>query len=119
MGTEVFWVLELNIINGKEDQLDSLISDMSAATKLNEPNTLYYEWFVDEAKKTCTIYERYTDSDALLIHMGNFGENFAGRFMSIFEISNFTVFGAPSDDAIAALDTLRAKYMHFAGGFHK
>jgi len=119
MGTEVFWVLELNIINGKEDQLDSLISDMSAATKLNEPNTLYYEWFVDEAKKTCTIYERYTDSDALLIHMGNFGENFAERFMSIFEISTFTVFGTPSDDAIAALDTLGAKYMHFAGGFHK
>lgn len=34
----------------------------------NEPGTLLYEWYLDEASKTARLYEAYRDLDAVLAH---------------------------------------------------
>lgn len=119
MGNEVFWVLELSVIDGKAGELSALITEMSQATQDSEPGTLNYEWFLNEDKSKCTIYERYADSEALLIHLGNFGANFAERFMSILTIDSFKVFGPASDQVMEALSAFGATYMGYAGGFNR
>lgn len=85
MGNVVQWVLELNIKDGKFDAFETLMNEMVAATKSNEPGAHTYEWFVSDDMKSCHIYERYADSAAVMAHLGNFGAQFAERFLDTLE----------------------------------
>ena len=40
---------------------------------------------LSEAGQTCTVLERYADSAAAMVHMGNFGEKFAPRFLALLD----------------------------------
>ncbi len=119
MGDVVQWVLELNIKDGKFDAFDALMQEMVAATQSDEPGAHIYEWFVSDDRKTCHIYERYADSSAVMTHLGNFGEKFAGRFLDILEPTRLTVYGNPSDEARGALAGLNAVFMGQIGGFSR
>ncbi len=46
----------------------------------------------------------------MLIHAGNFGSNYAERFLACFEPTGLSVYGDPSAEAKAALDGLGAAY---------
>ena len=65
------------------------------------------------------IYERYADSDAAVVHLGNFGAKFAERFLQCFEPTDLYVYGEPSDEARAALDGFGAVYLGTFGGFSR
>ena len=119
MNDEVFWLLELNIKPGEIDTLKALMTEMSDATKADEPGTLYYEWFISADGQTCHIHERYADSDAVMVHMGNFGAKFAERFMAILEPTRFTVYGNPSDEVKKGLEGMGVEFVTPIGGFSR
>ncbi len=119
MANTVQWVLELNIKDGKFDAFETLMNEMVAATKANEPGAHAYEWFVSDDRKTCHIYERYADSAAVMTHLGTFGEKFAGRFLDALEPTRLTVYGNPSDEARNALAGLNAAFMGQIGGYSR
>jgi quinol monooxygenase YgiN len=117
MTNKVAWVLEARIADGQSAALDALQTEMSEATLADEPGTLNYEWFVDEEKSACHIYECYADSAAALTHIGNFNSKFAERFLQILEPTGLTVYGRPDDQTMAALSTMGAVFMAPLGGF--
>lgn len=119
MSKEVYWLLELEIQNGKNPDFDALMNEMVEATKANEPGTLNYEWSTSEDGKQCHIYERYTDSEALLTHLGNFGEKFAERFLAILKPVGFQVYGPASPAVKEALAGFSPTYMNAASGFKR
>jgi quinol monooxygenase YgiN len=119
MENTVYWNLELSIKQDKKEDLKSLVSDMSASTKENEPGALNYEWQVDEQMTNCHIFERYVDSGALMTHLGNFQEKFAGRFFDILEIKRWTVYGNASDLVKETLGGMGAEFMDPIGGFSR
>ena len=90
---------------------------MVEATRANEPSTLSYEWFITDDNKSCHIYERYADSDAVMTHLGAFGEKFAERILAISEPTRFMVYGNPSEDARKALSGFGAVFLAPIGGF--
>ena len=92
------------------------MAEMVESTR-QEAGTLGYEWFLGEEGATCHIHERYTDSDAVMAHLGNFGANFAERFLQCFEPTGLAVYGEPSSEARAALDGFGAVYLGTFGGF--
>jgi len=116
MASTVSWNLQLSV---REDQLENartLMAEMVEATRA-EAGTLAYEWFLAADGASCHICERYADSDAALAHLGNFGANFAERFLGCFEPTGLLVYGEPSDEARAALDGFGAVYFGTFGGF--
>ena len=117
MASEVSWVLELNIKPEHKDDFPALVEEMVRATRETEPGTLEYQWSTDSYGTVCQIYERYVDSAAVLTHLGNFGENFAARFMEILEPTRFVVYGSPSQEVIDALAGFGPTYMKSVGGF--
>ncbi|NNF36919.1 MAG: antibiotic biosynthesis monooxygenase [Saprospiraceae bacterium] len=119
MDQSVYWNLELHIKPEKKDTLQSLIDDMSASTKENEAGTLNYEWQVNEDMTECHIFERYTDSDALMVHLGNFQANFAERFFGILDIKRWQVYGNPNDQVKETLGSMGAQFLGRAGGFSR
>jgi quinol monooxygenase YgiN len=117
MSNHVSWLLELSLKEGEYDNLIALMEEMVSATQADEPGALNYEWSVSTDKQSCHIYERYADSAATMVHLGNFGTKFAGRFMSILTPTRFTVYGSPNDTVLGALKSMGVVHMPSIGGF--
>lgn len=80
MSSVVSWNLRVSINEGQLETFRTLMQEMVSASEA-EPGTVGYEWFLSEDASSCHINERYTDSDAVMAHLGNFGANFAERFL--------------------------------------
>ncbi|MDH3270134.1 MAG: antibiotic biosynthesis monooxygenase [Gemmatimonadota bacterium] len=116
MADVLSWNLQLRVKDGHLDDARTLMAEMVEATR-GEKGTLGYEWFLSEDGSACHIQERFQDSEAALAHLGNFGANFADRFLGCFEPTGLTAYGEPSEDARAALDGFGAAYLGTLGGF--
>lgn len=111
----VSWNLQLAVRSGQLDALRALMAEMVEATA-KEEGMQAYEWYLSEDGSTCHIYERYADSDATMVHLGNFGAHFADRFMACVEPTAFTVYGSPRQDVRAVLDGFGVRYLAWFGG---
>lgn len=119
MSDTISWMLELNIKPGELDNMKALMKEMVEATRANEPGALNYEWFISEDEKTCHIYERYANSAAVMTHLGNFGRNFAKRFVAVFEPTSQVVYGNPNDELRKVLAKAGAVFMGPLDGFSR
>ncbi len=114
----VSWNLQVSLREGRLDDARALMNDMMAATR-DEEGAKHYNWYITDDGSTCHINESYVDSDAVLVHLGNFGASFAERFLGCFQPTQLSVYGSPSDQARAALDGLGAAYLGHWGGFDR
>jgi quinol monooxygenase YgiN len=116
MGEQVSWLLELGVKPGKLDELRAVVEEMVESTRA-EPGALSYEWFLTDDGATANVYERYANSEAALAHLATFGQTFAGRLLATVDVTGWTVFGNPSDEARRAMDRSGAAYMGSFAGF--
>ena len=119
MNSEVSWILELQVQDGRENEVRALMAEMASATQANEPGTLAYEWSTSADGKLCHLYEHYVDSAAVMTHLATFGERFAGRFLSVFKPVRFVVYGSPSGAVQEAVAGFGPVYMQPAAGFSR
>lgn len=117
MNNQVYWMLELEIQQGREQDFRALMKEMVEATRDDEPETLAYEWSTSGDGRRCHIFERYADSAATMKHLANFGEKFATRFLDVLSPTSFVVYGSPSQEVKDALVAFGAAYMQPADGF--
>ena len=117
MSNSVSWMLAVKTKDGMKDSFHELMHEMVASTKANEPDTHGYVWTTPNDGSTVHIYERYADSDAALLHVGNFGANYAERFMSMVDIESFDVYGDVSDKLAEVLGSLGAQMQTRLAGF--
>ena len=118
MDGHVAWIIELALKDGQLDTFEELMREMVEGTSA-EPRTLAYEWYVSEDSGTVHIFEKYADSDAMLIHVNGFLDKWAARFMECVDVTRFVVYGSPSPAAREILDGWRATYMGPWGGFSR
>ncbi len=118
MSDIVSWNLQMSVREGQLSDARELMPEMVESTR-GEPGTLCYERFLDAGGTVCHIHERYADSDAAMVHRGNFSAKFAERFLQYFEPTDLYVYGEPSDEARAALDGFGAVYLGTFGGFSR
>jgi quinol monooxygenase YgiN len=114
---EISWLFELEVKPENRSALEALVPEMVEETKESEPGSRAYQVFVNEG--TISVYERYDDSDAALLHMKNFGEKFAGRFMALVTPVRFTLLGAPSAALLEAVNPIGAIVNTPLGGYVK
>ena len=117
MSEAVSWVLELAVKDGQLDAFKALAQEMSEATQADEPGATHYEWYIDGDGKNIHIFERYVDSAATMVHLGNFGAKFAERFMACVDPTRFMVYGDPSAEVRGAVAGLGAAHMTQFVGF--
>jgi quinol monooxygenase YgiN len=116
MNDEVSWVFEVAVKPGKIDMLRALMEEMVESTRA-EPGAVVYEWFVSDDEDVVILYERYADSAAVLTHSEAFHAMFGARFLDLVEPRRFTVLGAPSEEAKAALTVPGRVFLQPFGGF--
>ena len=111
-------MIELAVKDGQLDTFEELMKEMVEGTG-EEPRTLSYEWYVSEDGAVVHIFEKYADSDAMLVHVNGFLEKWARRFMGCVDITRFVVYGDPSPAAREILDGWKATYLRPFGGFSR
>ena len=116
MSDVVSWNLRLSLREGRLDEFRALMDEMVASTR-NEGGAVAYEWFITPDGSECHLYERYADSAATMVHLGNFGAHFAERFMGCVEPTQFHVYGSPDEQVRGILDGFGAVYLGPFGGF--
>ena len=119
MSSDVSWMLELDVQQGRESDFRALMAEMVSVTEANETGTHDYEWSTSADGKRCHLYERYVDSAAVLTHLGTFGEKFAGRFLQVLKPVRFVVYGSPSTEVQNALAGFNPVYMRPVAGFSR
>ena len=117
MSGHVTWMLELDVHPGSADAFRKLAAEMVVATQTNEQRTLVYEWSISADEKTAHLLETYADSDAGLVHVGNFAAHYMERFLQVVTPTRLTVYGSPSDDLRDALAPFKPTYMARLDGF--
>lgn len=117
MSNQVYWLLELEVNAGMSDSAKDLMHEMVEAVKANEPGTLNYEWNMNSDQSAVHIYERYADSAAMMVHLGNFGAHYAEQFMGCFSPTGFNIYGSPSEEVKSALSGFGPTYFTSAAGF--
>ncbi len=119
MNTHVYWLLELEIQPGREEDFRTLMGEMVAATSDNEPGALNYEWSTTSDRRRCHIFERYADSAAVMAHMGTFAARFASRFFEILKPLRMDVYGSPDKAVKDAFAGSGPGYLKPVGGFSR
>ena len=114
----ISWNLKVSINDGHLDAFRDLMTEMVEATKAEE-GCLTYDWSVMPDGSEVHIQERYADNDATLVHLGNFGANYAERFMPCITVRSFAVYGPANDDVRGGLSRLGAVFMDHFGGFNR
>ena len=109
---------QLSIKEGKLDDFKAIVSTMVEITNLNEPNTLVYEYHINEDGTVCHLLETFKDSDAFMVHLGNVGH----LFDTLFESATMTrakIYGNPSAELQQALDPLGVEYFAYLNGIER
>ncbi len=80
-----------------------------------EPGLLQYDWFLSPDDSTCVVRETYTDSDAVLAHIGAVG-HLLEEMIGLGGGLEVDVFGDPSEALQeAAAEMQPAVYSYFQG----
>ena len=116
MNENIFWILEANIHADQLDNLKYLMSEMVDGTKRDEPGALNYEWFIADDGKSLHLHERYTDSGAVIVHLGNFSQKYSERFLTYLTATKITMYGNPSDAVREAFAGFTPIYMSLSTG---
>ena len=102
------------IHDGKLEEFKSMAEECLSIVKEKDQHTLQYDWYFNQDQTECVLREEYTDSDALLAHLGNIGDLF-GKLLAIADFSG-EIYGEPSDELLQATAGLNPKVYSFYRG---
>ena len=91
------------------------VNSMIEVTARNEPDTLSYNWFINEEGTECHLLETFKDSEAFITHLNNVGPMFP-KLLESCTVTRAKIFGEPSDTLKELLVPFGVEYFsHFNG----
>ncbi len=113
-------VLDTRAKSGKLDEVKSAVQGLVQDVQQNEPGTLFYRCFADEATGKVSFVDTYASSEAFLTHLSRpTVEKAIGAIMERADVEHCTVFGTVDANAKAALDKFQAEYLPEVAGFSR
>ena len=109
---------QLSIKEGKLENFKSIVNTMIEITDVSEPNTLVYEYYINEDGTECHLLETFKDSEAFMAHLANVGHLFDTLFESATMV-RAKIFGNPSAELKQALDPLGVEYFSHLNGIER
>jgi len=111
---DIHWMMTLDLADDQDAAFDALMADMVVAVK-GEAGTKNYEWHRNG--NAVHIYERFETNGDAGIHLGNFGANFAERFLAILTPTGLEVYGPAEGGVREGLAGFGAVFYDQVGGF--
>jgi len=105
---------KFKIHSGKVEEFKKIAAQCVPAVKANETGALQYDWFFNPGETECVVRETYSDSNAVLAHMGNIG-TLLGQLLAMSDF-DLEVFGNLSEELKNAAAGLNPKVYSFYQG---
>ena len=113
---DIAWTLTADLAEGQDEAFDTLMAEMVEAT-MAESGAKSYVWH--RSGNAIHINERYETNADAGIHLGNFGENFAERFLAILSPTGLQVYGPAEGGVREGLAGFGASFYDQIGGFSR
>ena len=95
---QIIFLLDLEVIEGKQSQVDDLIDRLVDNVKKTEPDTIAYEYYAS-SKERVFLYEVYKNHDAAEFHVDSFMQgDLMPIFVDTFKVVTFEVLGTTTDE---------------------
>ena len=113
-------IVEFSIEQGKTEQFNQYINEMTKSVELDEPGALRYQWYMGQ-ENTCIVTENYANSNAVLAHFKGRGVQtiLVPKILSVAKITRFEVFGNQSKELLAALTKFNSRNYGYLTGFSR
>ncbi len=100
---KIYLIARFAVQNGKTAEFKRIAEQcIEAVIKYELGKTCYqYDWFFSDDDKECHVIEAYSNSNAVMAHMGNVGE-LLGQLAQFSSLSG-EIYGSISDELKAAL----------------
>ena len=93
----VFYELEIN--DGKADEVREIAKQMVAFNHEGEPETLVYNVYISEDEKLLTYWETHASNDAIMFHADRFANgSYVGQILERTGAARLCFYGDASDD---------------------
>lgn len=116
--SKMYTYAKFRIHPGKTEEFKVLAQRCVDIVREREPNTLFYEWFMNADQTECVALDCYTDLDAVMKHVGNIGPTMR-ELMSISD-RELEIYGADPSERFGGRTTARNSDFYgslFAGKF--
>lgn len=109
MNSTMMFLIESEILPGKEAELRQVVSELGAHVAATEPGTLRYDWFINTQAQTIRLVEEYESFESALFHGKNYRE-FRIRLDELRVVTKRTICGDVSDEAKELLAPMEPDY---------
>ena len=106
--SKLYIVFKMTLNAGEEESFKDYVRQLEQLVKDKCPQSIGYEWFLNEEETQCVAVETFADSDALLFHADTVLE-LAMKLFSTCEIQEVNLLGNPSDAVIERTSAYGAK----------
>ena len=88
--------------------------------ELNEENSISYEWHVAKDGSDATLIESFTDSDAMMVRLGNHAASpLASEVLELVDITDVLCLGNANPAAVEALSAWGARFRSHHSGYNR
>ena len=94
--------LDTSLIRDGRLELKEAVAELVEFVRSNEPRSIAYEVYFDEAGSRMTVLQVHPDSASMEYHMTVAGPAFAG-FAELVTLSTLDVYGKPSEELLELL----------------
>ena len=117
---QIHFRAEFTIQKGKIDEYKKLVQDMSKVVEASEPDTVSYQFYLNSDGTKCIVHETYANSEAALAHnAGVASKTILPKIFSVSMISEFDVYGNPSEELQKVLTSFGSKTYNLFAGFSR
>lgn len=109
MTDSILFLIESDILPGKEAELRGVVHDLVQHVAATEPGTLRYDWFIDTETQTLRLVEEYDSVPSMIFHGSNYKE-FRIRLDELRVVTRRTICGDVADDLKEMLAPMNPEY---------
>ena len=112
--------VEFTINEDKREDFKKLIKEMARTVQETEPDTITYQFYLNEDNTKCIVHETYSNSDAALTHKNGFAsKTILPKIFEVAKINRFDAYGIPSQELQNVLTSFDSEMYNLFTGFSR
>jgi len=116
----IIFYLDLDVAEGKSDEVNDFVDYLVSAVKETEPKTMYYKYWISNDKKKVSLMEVYHSNEDAIFHMNAFLEApHREKFLETFLVTNFQVLGNTNDELKEIMAPFTTDHRTLINGFQR
>jgi quinol monooxygenase YgiN len=117
---QIHFRVKLAIEPGKIEEFKKLVHEISRTVEANEPDTIDYQFYLNETETKCLVHETYVNSEAALAHNASVpSQTVLPKIFNVSKINGFDVYGNPSKELQKVLASVHPQTYNLFAGFSR